>query len=214
MQEEKINIFKNQVIENLISGNKKVCMKITELFLSENYSIKFIYENIFKSALYKIGELWEMNKISVATEHLASAIVETIMSELYQDYIYKNKTKKNVVLGCVQNEYHQIGVKMVSDIFETNGWNTHFLGANVPTKEMITFAQNLKPDILALSVSLYFHLPEFEKMVYSFRKEFPDTQIIVGGQAFRSGSENIIKNYNNVFLLSDLFSLETFINKI
>lgn len=154
-----------------------------------------------------------MNKISVATEHLASAIVETIMSELYQDYIFKNKTKKNVVLGCVQNEYHQIGIKMVSDIFETNGWNAHFLGANVPTKEMITFAQNLKSDILALSVSLYFHLPELEKMLLSFRKEFADAQIIVGGQAFNYGSENIINNYNNVVFISDLFSLETFINK-
>lgn len=42
MQEEKIKDLNIQVLENLISGNKKVCMEITEIFLSENYNIKYI----------------------------------------------------------------------------------------------------------------------------------------------------------------------------
>ena len=65
-------------------------------------SIKIIYEKLFKISLYKIGELWEYNKISVATEHLASAIVESILNENYLQIISEEFTKcdtDNVVIS-------------------------------------------------------------------------------------------------------------------
>lgn len=58
-----------------------------------------LYETIIKKALYEVGELWEYNKISVATEHLASAIVEGILNEFYFKIISSDKINKTVTFS-------------------------------------------------------------------------------------------------------------------
>ena len=103
---------------------------------------------------------------------------------------------------------------MVADIFEMNGWDAHFLGANTPTKELIDFIKNINPDILALSLSIYFHLPVLETMLQSITKELPELFILVGGQAFRHGGKEVLEKYKNVIYKPDLKSIEVLIKNL
>ena len=143
----------------------------------------------------------ENNKISVATEHLASAIVEAILNELYAIIASKKNINKKVIACCVENEFHQIGIKMINDVFEMNNWKAHFLGSNLPTKDLIKFIDIVKPNLLAISLSIYFHLPILDTMLSRIREEFKDLPIIIGGQAFQHGGEEILKSHNNVIYL-------------
>jgi methanogenic corrinoid protein MtbC1 len=195
----------------LILGKHSLCSELVHAYLAEQVSIKELYGEIITKALYDVGELWEYNKISVATEHLASAIVEAILNQLYFEIISKEKKGKTVIAACVENEFHQIGIKMISDIFEMNGWNALFLGSNTPTSELISFIRLKNPDLLAISLSLYFHLPDLEKMIQKVQKEFPKLPILVGGQAFQHGGTDIILKYDNVVFKPDLNSTEIFI---
>ena len=201
-------------LNSLLTGNRSICSKIIHEQLNNKLPIKELYEKIIKATLYEVGELWEYNKISVATEHLASAIVEATLNELYPSIITPPKKEKTVIVSSVENEFHQIGIKMVSDIFELNKWNSYFLGANTPADELISLAKIIKPDILALSLSIYFHLPMLEATLQKIRNEFPDLPIIVGGQAFRQGGQDIISNYTQVTYLSDLDSIDLFIKNL
>jgi methanogenic corrinoid protein MtbC1 len=203
-----------EFLDLLLSGNRAMCSEFAQKYVRDHVSLQELYENILKKALYDVGELWEMNKISVATEHLASAIVEAILNEFYSKIILKEKINKTVIVACVENEYHQIGIKMISDIFELNGWNSHFLGANTPTQELISFVKIIKPDILAISLSLYFHFPVLETMIQMIRNEFPDLPILVGGQAFRHIGADILLKYENVIYQPDLHSTELFVQQL
>jgi methanogenic corrinoid protein MtbC1 len=195
----------------LIEGNHAACSALVRSYLDNQISIKTLYEQIITKALYDVGELWEFNKISVATEHLASAIVEAILNELYLEIISKERNGKTMIAACVENEYHQIGIKMISDTFEMNGWNALFLGANTPTSELIIFIKMKNPDLLAISLSLHFNIPELEKMIAEVRKGFPGLPILVGGQAFRYGGQELISKYENVVFKPDLSATELFI---
>jgi MerR family transcriptional regulator, light-induced transcriptional regulator len=207
-------ITHKEFLNALISGNRSKCSELTKNYLNNGISIEVLYETIIKKALYEVGELWEYNKISVATEHLASAIVEGILNELYIKIISSDKINKTVILSCVEYEFHQIGIKMISDVFEMNGWNTNFLGANTTTNELISFSKTIKPDIFAISLSIYFHLPILEKMIPIIRKEFPELPILVGGQAFRHGGQDILLKFENVIYKSDIKSTELFIKSL
>ncbi|RXP57095.1 cobalamin-binding protein [Lutibacter sp. HS1-25] len=198
----------------LLIGNKKQCSEIVNTLLCNNVPIKLIYEDLFKVSLYKIGELWEYNKISVATEHLSAAIIESILNENYLQIISEEKINKNVLLCCVQNEFHQIGVKMISDIFEINGWTSFFLGSNVPAKDVILFSKTISVDVIAISISIYAHLPELIALIEKFRLNFPKTTILVGGQAFIHGGKEKLLKYHNVIFLPDILSTELFIKKM
>jgi methanogenic corrinoid protein MtbC1 len=201
----------NEFLNALLSGNRSKCSELVKNYLNNGVSIEVLYETIIKKALYDVGELWEYNKIGVATEHLASAIVEGILNELYLKIISSDKINKTVIVSCVENEFHQIGIKMISDVFEMNGWNAYFLGANTPTNELISFSKTIRPDVFAISLSIYFHLPILEKMIPIIKKEFPELPILVGGQAFRHGGQDILLKYENVIYKPDLNSTELFI---
>jgi len=147
-----------------MAGDYTFCSQFVQKHLDDNFTLQKVYEEILKRSLYTIGELWEANKISVATEHLASSLVETIINEFYPLVITQEKTHKSVVLACIEKETHQIGIRMVNDIFELHGWQTHFLGANTPKNDILLYTQKVKPHLVALSLSLYSHLNQLEEI--------------------------------------------------
>lgn len=197
----------------LLTGNRKEASRIVHDEVFQNGTgVQELYEAIIKNALYDIGEMWERGEISVATEHLASAIVEALLNELYQKVITSDISNDyTVVVSCVENEHHQVGSKMVADVFEMNGWNTYFLGANTPRAELKRFIGNMQPQWLALSVSIYFHIPDLEEMIEEIRQSFPDLKILAGGQAFLHGGSEVLEKYENVNYLPDLTSLDSYL---
>jgi len=201
-------------LQSLISGDRVSCSNYAHKYLEENHSIQDLYEDVFKTSLYDVGILWQYNQISVATEHLASAVVEAILNEFYQEIASNERTDKRIILSCVEEEMHQIGIKMISDVFEMSGWNSYFLGANTPTKELIDYTKLIKPDLIAISMSIYFHLPHLEDMLQRIRKEFPDLSVLIGGQAFQHGGKEVLEHYDNLYYKPDLISTESFINKL
>lgn len=196
-------------LENLLAGNRAACSEITRNFLSINPSIEDLYEELFKTSLYKVGKLWETNQISVATEHLATAITEGILNELFETIISKKRYQKTVVLACVEKELHQVGIKMVADIFEKNGWDSFFLGTGIPTGELLRFVRQAKPDMLAISLSVYFNLSNLLQMITRIRAEFPELIILLGGQAIQSLKAQDLPDKCIVF--SNLYQLESYI---
>lgn len=195
----------------LITGDYEKCSEFVKAIINRDADIKQLYDEILKKSLYRIGEMWETGKITVSTEHLASAIVETILSEVYFKIITQNKINKTVVLACTENEFHQIGIKMVSDIFERNGWHIHFSGANTTTDELISSIESVHPDILAISLSIPFNLPTLEKMLIKIRARFPELYILVGGQAFLHGGFDVLKKFNNIIYKADLKDLDEYL---
>lgn len=208
---QKIYPLDKEFLDALILGNYSQCSALAHSYLANQNSIKELYEYIIKKSLYNVGELWEYNKISVSTEHLASSVVEAIMNQLYLEIISTERNEKTVVAACVENEFHQIGIKMISDVFEMNSWNALFLGSNTPTADLLSFIKLRNPDLVAISLSLYFNLPSLEKMIQKVQKEFPNLPILVGGQAFLHGGEDVLLKYDNVVYKPDLNRTEVFI---
>jgi methanogenic corrinoid protein MtbC1 len=214
MSENDLQYNHKNFLDLLLSGSHLKCSELVQRYLDDKITTNELYENIMKKALYDVGELWEFNKISVASEHLASAIVEAILNEQELKTGTKNKVNKTVIVTCVENEFHQIGLKMVGNVFEMSGWNVNFLGANTPTQDLISFTKKTNPDLIAISLCLYFNLPVLENLLQLLNKELPDLKILIGGQAFRHGGQEILSKYQNTTYLPDLYSTELFIKNL
>ena len=203
----------NTYFNNLIKGAKNECATVVDDLINSNVTVDTVYTQLFQHSLYQVGDYWEKNKISVATEHMATAITENLMIRLQPQLFTTERTGKKAVIACVANEYHQVGAKMIADIFEMNGWDGYFIGANTPTAELIRFLEGQNPDLIGLSLSIYFNLPELKSTVAQIRQRFPNMPILVGGQAFRWGGTDIVKEFNNVEYLSGIDTLNKFINQ-
>jgi MerR family transcriptional regulator, light-induced transcriptional regulator len=198
-------------LNNLLDGNKSACAGVITDLLNESIDILDLYTLYFQKSMYEIGELWEFNKISVAKEHLATAITESMMSIIYPKIFGAEHNGKKVIVSCPVNEYHQIGPKMVADVFELHGWDSYFLGANNPDDELFRLIEEKKPDLLALSLSIYFNLPSLIKVIKKVKNFYPNLPIIVGGQAFRWGDGNSLKQFSSINYIEDVKMLNSFI---
>nr|WP_320118865.1 B12-binding domain-containing protein [uncultured Marinifilum sp.] len=197
-----------QYLNALLAGKRSSAQQYCLEFIKEGYTIKTLYEQVMKPALYEVGKLWEQNKISVASEHLATAISEGILNTLYNDIIPEQYSGKKVVLACVEKEEHQVGIKMVADVFEMNQWESFFLGTGFPVSELIKFIGKIQPDMIAISLSVYFNFANLEQMLKELQNSFPRTKILIGGQALLHLKEEYFSKWNNICYISDLNALD------
>lgn len=200
-----------QFLMQLLEGDRPGASKLVRNYLRNRKSVTELYENVIRKALYRVGELWEFNKITVAEEHTATSITEAVMNELYGDIISRERLSRKAVLACVEHETHQVGIKMAADVFEMKGWDTFFPGANTPLPDLVRYMDKVQPDLLALSLSVYFHLPALKNMLQHIRQVFPELPVIIGGQAFRYGGKEIAESYSHTTYISNLPELELFI---
>lgn len=174
----------------LINMNKSKAVKlIQDIVDKEEVSIKDLYLNVFTNVLYEVGRYWAMRKITVGQEHFATAVTVYTMSLLY-DNIFNSDEKEFKMIGvCVDDELHEIGIRMVCDIFELSKWDTYYLGANVPHSSVLSELKRIKPDVLALSVTLASKVPACIELIGLVRKDYADIKIIVGGRPFNTDED-------------------------
>jgi methanogenic corrinoid protein MtbC1 len=200
----------SQYLKALLQGDTRHCTTIVTRLLEENIEVTGIYTELLQKSLYQVGELWEMNRISVAVEHLATAITERMLAGVYPRLLSGVKTNgRKALISCSVNEYHQIGARMVADIMEAQGWDVCFLGANTPAVDMLQMIEERSPEVLGLSVSIYFNMAPLHRMIEIVRASYPSLDIFVGGQGFRWGGTDIGKKFTNIEYVASLQSLET-----
>lgn len=124
----------------LLNGEEEKALAYASNLLKDQTKLS-LFEDIITPAMYHIGVLWEKNKITVADEHLATAICDFVVSSL-DDSIYrekrKNSKRKKVMLMGVENEQHYIGLKMVASFYREQGWRVRYLGPNLPTDHALS----------------------------------------------------------------------------
>ncbi len=201
------NLYENY-LSSLLRGDKVACLNIVTTLLDNKIAIRELYTDLFQKSLYSVGELWEKNEISVAREHLATAITESMLSVVYPHLFTGIQSDKKAIISCTANEYHQLGGKMVADIFELHGWDAHFLGANTPVNELLKFIDETQPDLIGLSLAVYFNIGALKATLEAVHTHFKNLDILVGGHAFIWGGTGILKGYPGTSYLESLAQLE------
>lgn len=173
-------------MEYLLQGKRReATLMITEL-IQKGVSIKDIYQFIFQVSQYEVGRLWQCNKITVAHEHYCTAATQQIMSGLYQHIFSAIRKEKTLVACSISGELHELGIRMVTDFFEIDGWDTYYLGANMPDNQLQGALTEYSADILALSVSFPIHVSKAASLIKKIRsnKDLTNLKIMVGGYPF------------------------------
>lgn len=142
-----------------------------------------IATHLFQPSLYAIGQTWERNEISVAQEHLASAVAQTLLVELFLKGPFQPPTGRMVLLAGVQHNHHVIGLRMLADAYELAGYAVQYLGANTPTEALLAQVDHAHPDLVALSVSMVQQFPTLRHCIATLRAELGGRcpVILVGG---------------------------------
>ncbi|HEX8495439.1 MAG TPA: cobalamin-dependent protein [Pyrinomonadaceae bacterium] len=175
-----------QYLNALLRGERHVASKLILDAVDSGTSVKDIYLHVFQRCQHEIGRLWQMNLLSVAQEHYCTAATQLIMSQLYPHILDKEKNGRTLVATCVAGDLHEIGVRMVSDFFEMEGWNTFYLGANAPTACVLETLAERDVDVLAVSATITPHVRAVAGLIAAVRSSGvgQGIKIMVGGYPF------------------------------
>nr|WP_211194683.1 cobalamin-dependent protein [Pyxidicoccus fallax] len=188
--EPSLTSLREKYLAAQLSGNRKEALRLlVDEGLLRGIPLQVLHLEIIQKAQYEIGRLWQENIISVAQEHLATAISQLALAHLYRHLPRDPDNGKVVMVSCVEGELHEVGARMASDFLEMSGFDVRFLGANVPPEHLARMVREVRPDLLALSVTMTYHLPQLREAVKHARAAMPGLPIAVGGLAFQWAPE-------------------------
>jgi methanogenic corrinoid protein MtbC1/DNA-binding transcriptional regulator YhcF (GntR family) len=146
-------------------------------------SVADLYQRVLQPAQYRIGELWQANQIGVAREHLATAITEAVLFDVAAAASRAPDIGIRVLVACVEGELHDIGARMVADLFELDGFSVQYLGADVPTEGVLEMLRENPPRLLVLSATMVERLVLLRALVSRVRQQHGlQVGILIGGQ--------------------------------
>ncbi|PKL82890.1 MAG: cobalamin-binding protein [Ignavibacteriae bacterium HGW-Ignavibacteriae-3] len=196
----------------LLEGDRKQCLLIVRKLIDEEVSIKEIYMQLFQRSMYRIGQMWEKERCTIADEHVATKITEGLIDYVSTFFDNTEKSGSLALITCIDKEFHELGARMVAGYFEANGWDTIFAGSNTPEQEVIQLIREKKPDLVGISSSFYINVNRLIKLIETIKMNFPSQEILVGGQSLAEERSNILSAYGNVHYITCLNGLEKYLS--
>jgi signal transduction histidine kinase/methanogenic corrinoid protein MtbC1 len=182
----------HQYFDALHRGERHIASRLVLDAVAAGTPVKEIYLQVFQPAQHELGRLWQTNRISVAQEHYCTAATQLIMSQLYPHIFASVKTGRTMVATCVAGDLHEIGVRMVTDFFELEGWNTFYLGSSTPHGSVIAAVNERRADVLAVSATISYHVEAVRELIQAVRRDTSAgrVRILAGGLSLqpRSGT--------------------------
>lgn len=173
----------------LFKKDTRKAISLIRKYADQGIDLDDIYVEILSESMKRVGELWHTAEITVDTEHYCTSVTQMAMAQMY-DLLFDGEQKNKTILSvCPGMELHEMGARIVTDLFENYGWDSIFLGAAVPVDYIMDSVRENHPDLVTLSVSMPQHLMDCEKAVREIKQEFPDIKIAVGGKAFESTND-------------------------
>ncbi len=167
---------------------------ILEKLRSNELDVLTLYTDILAPCLSNL-ECRDEPALCIWKEHIKTGIVRTILECCYP-YILEKQRKlgalhhPTAVILCPPDEYHDIGARMAADFLTICGCHSIYVGSNTPYKNFYDVIQHIHPDLIAISVSNYYHLVVTKKIIEEVKAAVPySLLVIVGGYAFKNDPE-------------------------
>lgn len=106
--------------------------------------------DVITPCLVLVGEAWHRGELLISTEHYCTNFLRGRIMTLLQSFPVRHGAPR-IILGCVEHERHDVGVLMFSTLLRREGFNVEFLGADVPSDDLIAYVRDEKPALLCLS---------------------------------------------------------------
>lgn len=178
-----------EYLDCLMRTDTKRARFLLSEYIKQGIDLEDVYVDIAGESMREVGEMWHQNLITVDQEHYCTSATQAALSQLYPIIFQQERREMTMLSACVGSELHEMGARMVADLFEYDGWDSVYLGAAVPAEAIIRAVALHQPDLVALSVTMPEHLLICRETVDRIREEYPKLPIAVGGRAFASTNE-------------------------
>ena len=100
----------------------------------------------------RVGKLWHEGRLNIAVEHYVTKITQQKLFSV-MNQLPVNESGPRILIACPEGETHEIGAQAVAYIAATRGCHVYYLGPDLPSSDLVTFCETIKPDLVLLSLT-------------------------------------------------------------
>ena len=190
--------------------------------LYEKYSKLFgltdFYDKLLKPVMYKIGDLWEQEKLDVATEHASTntaiSLIKVINERITTRIRMSRISSQNKTVICTPDgELHGLACNMIESLLLSKGFKVYNISTSIPTDYIMDFMRDLQPDIIFISITLEENIKPAERLIQKIHQKYNNRlPVVVGGSALNKIDQNQ-ESRINAFLMKNV-SFEDIMNLV
>jgi 5-methyltetrahydrofolate--homocysteine methyltransferase len=172
------------LIEAVTKGDIIKAVEETQKAIDAGGSIQIIIDEGLIAAMDEVGDNFSKGTIFVP-QMLRSAKTMQECMKLLEPLLKQGDTssKGKVIIGTVKGDLHDIGKNLVSMMMEGAGFTVTDLGVDVSPEKFVQKAQEVEPDIVAISALLSTTMPAMPQTIEALQKAGirDKVKVIIGG---------------------------------
>jgi DNA-binding transcriptional MerR regulator/methylmalonyl-CoA mutase cobalamin-binding subunit len=139
-------------------------------------------EEVTAPVLTEVGDRWQAGDLSIAHEHLTSAVIRQVVGDLLRS-ASDDADRPLALFATPAGERHEFGALMAAVIAATRGWRILYLGADIPAADIARAALRHRPRLVAVSVVSRELGRQLAAELSELREALPsEATLVVGGR--------------------------------
>ncbi|MDW0340629.1 MAG: cobalamin B12-binding domain-containing protein, partial [Nitrososphaeraceae archaeon] len=176
--------MKEEMLKLLIRNDINSLVDIFERY-SQFFGLLKFYERLLAPVMHKVGELWKVGKLDVATEHVCSNAAHTlvkIINERVSRNPVANRKALKILICTPEGEYHSLGCMVIESFLRSKGYSVSNIAPSVPSDAIIAFTGKFNPDLVMISITLGDNIGTANKLINKIlESRISVAPILVGG---------------------------------
>ena len=179
-REEAIKQLRKNFFDALTNGERDEALKIFEAY-TKGATVDDFFDKILKPVMYEVGDLWAANKLSVASEHIASNIAHDLV-KIIGKKISRVDSRGKILVCTPPGEEHNLGCNVLESFLQSKKYKVFNLSPNAPTEDVLDFIRHNSPDLVLVSITLDENIKPGQRFVKKIADKY-DVPVLVGGIA-------------------------------
>ena len=178
----------------VVNMDEEAVVELSHAVLEEGMDA---YEAVVKgltAAMDRVGVLYANHEYFVPELLLCSDALYAGL-DILRPHVKKETVvdaKRQIVIGVVEGDIHDIGKNLVKVMFEAAGWIVYDLGKDVELGKFAEEQQRTSSDVVALSALMTTSMLAMPRIIEMVKAKDPNVAVLVGGAPL---TQEIAKSY-------------------
>lgn len=142
------------VLQPLLKGIEQLDYRVVDREMNRLATLATPREVVYNIAIplmQRVGDQWYRGKLSVAQEHMTSAILRNLLGGLVRLYV-RAAPPSTLLLATPSGEQHEFGILCAGMLAAAGGLGIVYLGASLPARDIVHAAQEASVQVVVLGM--------------------------------------------------------------
>lgn len=182
-----LNDDQKVLLQMIFDADRQAALEFVDRWaVTQSYSAALT--ELLEPVIREFGIQWSKNEeVSLAQGYIAGKIAEDVVNRALSEVEPSTQGEaKTVILGNIEDDFHQLGRRLLGSFLTMHGWQVIDLGNDVLAEEFVNQAVEHRARVIGVSSMMYTHALNIKKVrdELDARGLSGKIQLAVGGAVF------------------------------